>query len=158
MLKIAEDKGLQCYITDALTYLKGKKEESIGGIFSSQVIEHFTPEYLREIVIESFRVLKNGAPIIFETINPLSIFALSRIFFLDITHQKPLHPEYMRYLFESSGFFDVEIIYSEGDLIDERLEVITPENEISRVFNTNVDKLNSTLYSSVEYVVKGIKK
>ncbi len=158
MLKIAEAKGLHCYESDALAFLKDKEDETIGGIFSSQVIEHFTPDYLREIVTEGFRTMKSGAPIVLETINPLSLFALSRIFFLDVTHQKPLHPEYMRYLLESSGFYDVEIIYSEGDLRDERLEEIAPDTEISRAFNTNVDKLNNILYSSIEYIVKGIKK
>ncbi len=158
MLKIAKSKDLECFSIDALEYLKGKENNTIGGIFSSQVIEHFTPDYLREVVKESFRVLKPGSIIMLETINPLSLFALSRIFYLDITHQKPLHPEYMRYLLESSGFFDVEIIYSEGDLNDEKLSPIAMNNEIANVFNTNVDKLNNILYSSVEYIVKGIKK
>jgi len=158
MLKIAKSKGLDCKYADALDFLKGKADNSIGGIFSSQVIEHFTPDYLREVILESFRTLKSGSTIILETVNPLSIFALSRIFFLDVTHQKPLHPEYMRYLLESSGFYDVDIIYSEGDLQDEKLETISPENGIARTFNTNVDKINNMLYSSVEYAVRGIKK
>jgi len=158
MLKIAKEKGLNCINSDVLEYLKNKKNESIGGIFSSQVIEHFQPDYLREVVIQAQRTMKKGAIIILETINPLSLFALSRIFFLDITHQKPLHPEYMRYLFESSGFFDVEIIYSEGNLNAERLETINPSNDIARTFNQNVDKINDILFSSLEYTVKGIKK
>ena len=158
MLKIARSKELKCYGVDALEYLIKKEDCTIGGIFSSQVIEHFSPEYLRDIIREAFRTLKPGSTILLETINPLSLFALSRIFYLDITHQKPLHPEYMRYLLETSGFFDVEIIYSEDDLNDEKLDVISADNEIARVFNTNVDKLNNILYSSIEYVVKGIKK
>jgi len=156
MLNIAKAKNIKCSKREALQFLRQNKDNSIGGIFSSQVIEHFKPEYLREVVIESFRVLKKNSPIVLETINPLSVFALSNIYFLDVTHQKPLHPEYMRYLLENSGFSDVKIIYSD-DLKDEKLEEICPENQIAKEFNTNIDKLNKILFASPMYAVKGIK-
>jgi O-antigen chain-terminating methyltransferase len=157
MLRVAQDKGLDCTHTDALSYLKNKTGESLGGIFSAQVIEHLEPDYLREVVIQAFRVLKPGSPILLETVNPLSLFALSNIYFLDVTHCKPLHPEFMRYLLESCGFSDVRAIYPE-ELKDEQLEAISPENQLAREFNTNVDKLNKLLYSSPVYAVTGIKK
>jgi 2-polyprenyl-3-methyl-5-hydroxy-6-metoxy-1,4-benzoquinol methylase len=156
MLKIAEEKGLPCRKHDALAFLKDQDAQCLGGIFSAQVIEHFPPEYLRDVVNESFRVLKNGSPILLETINPLCLFALSNIYFLDTTHQKPLHPEYMRYLLESSGFSQVEVLYPEA-LADERLEEITPEHPLARAFNTNVDKLNHLLFSSPNYAIKGVR-
>lgn len=156
MLKRAQEKGIKCKKIDALEYLQQEKENSVGGIFSAQVIEHLKPEYLRDVVRESFRVLGKGCPIVLETINPLSIFALSNIYFLDVTHQKPLHPEYMRYLLESSGFFDVKIIYAD-ELGEEKLMEIGAENQLAREFNTNVDKLNKILFSSPVYAVSGIK-
>jgi O-antigen chain-terminating methyltransferase len=156
MLARARQKGLNCIRQDILTALKQKPDQSVGGIFSSQVIEHFRPKYLREVVLECFRVLKPRAPVILETINPLSLFALSRIFFLDVTHQMPLHPEYMRYLLENSGFSQVDIFYS-AELVDEKLETIPPDNALAQPFNTNVDKLNQILFASPAYAVKGIK-
>lgn len=157
MLKVAQEQGLPCRKQEALDCLVEKDSESIGGIFSAQVIEHFDPEYLRNVVIESFRVLQKGGPILLETVNPLSLFALSNIYFLDVTHQKPLHPEYMRYLLESCGFSEVEIIYPE-ELPDEKLEELPPEEAIARPFNTNVDKLNKIIFSSPVYAAKGIKR
>ena len=156
MLRVAEENGLNCSKADALEFLKAKESDSLGGIFSAQVIEHLTPEYLRSLVLEAGRVLKHGAPIVLETVNPLSLFALSNIYFLDVTHQKPLHPEYMRYLLESSGFDGVSIVFSE-ELQEERLEEIAVDNPIARPFNTNVDKLNKLLYSSPVYAVTGKK-
>lgn len=156
MLTLAIQKGLSCICQDILSALEKKSDESAGGIFSSQVIEHFEPGYLREVISESFRVLKTGCPIILETINPLSLFALSRIFFLDVTHHMPLHPEYMRYLLENSGFSEVEILYS-GELSDEKLETLPPDHELARIFNTNTDKLNELLFSPPSYAIKGIK-
>jgi 2-polyprenyl-3-methyl-5-hydroxy-6-metoxy-1,4-benzoquinol methylase len=157
MLRIAEEKGLPCRKIDALDYLQQQPKNSRGGIFSAQVIEHMASDYLRNLVIEVFRVLKENSPVVLETVNPLSIFALSNIYFLDITHQRPLHPEFMRYLLESTGFSDVNIIYSE-ELIKEQLEDINPENRLAREFNTNVDKLNKLLYAAPVYAVTGIKK
>jgi O-antigen chain-terminating methyltransferase len=157
MLQAAQEKGLTCELTDALSYLEKQVAESLGGIFSAQVIEHLEPVYLRELVLQCFRVLKPGAPVILETVNPLSLFALSNIYFLDVTHCKPLHPEFMRYLLESSGFSEVNVIYSEA-LNEEQLEGINPENRLAREFNSNVDKLNKILYASPVYAVTGIKK
>lgn len=156
MLEIASAKGLECFKEDALVFLKSRPDASLDGIFSAQVIEHFQPEYLRRVISESFRVLRPGSLLLLETINPLSLFALSRIYFLDPTHQQPLHPEYMRYLLESSGFSAVEIIYT-AEPENEKLRAISPENPLALPFNDNVDRLNGLLFSACEYAVQGVK-
>lgn len=156
MLARGKEKGLTCRKSDILEFLKRQPDSSVGGIFSSQVIEHLPPDYLNRMVSQCFRVLKTGSPMVLETINPLSLFALSRIFFLDVTHRKPLHPEYMRYLLENSGFSRVEVHYT-GALSDEKLEEIPPENPLARPFNTNVDKLNQVLFDAPHYAVTGTK-
>jgi len=130
--------------------------ESLDGIFSAQVIEHFQPGYLRRLISECFRVLRPGGILLLETINPLSVFALSRIYFLDPSHQSPLHPEYMRYLLENSGFAAVEISYG-AEPEGEKLEEIGPAEPLARPFNGNVDRLNRLLFSHCEYAVKGMK-
>jgi 2-polyprenyl-3-methyl-5-hydroxy-6-metoxy-1,4-benzoquinol methylase len=157
MLQAAVEKGLPCSKSDALDFLQQQPGDSRGGIFSAQVIEHLESDYLRDLVVEAFRVLHENSPIVLETVNPLSIFALSNIYFLDITHRKPLHPEFMRYLLESTGFSEVNIIYPE-ELVEEQLEGISPGNQLAREFNTNVDKLNKLLYASPIYAVTGTKK
>jgi SAM-dependent methyltransferase len=156
MLEITAEKGLECYKEDALAFLEKRPAASLDGIFSSQVIEHFQPDYLRRVIGESFRALRPGSPLLLETINPLSLFALSRIYFLDPTHRQPLHPEYMRYLLASSGFSAVEIIFG-AEPENEKLRAIAPENPLAMPFNDNVDRLNQILFSSCEYAVKGIK-
>ena len=157
MLEIAAEKGLECHRQDALTFLKNRADASLDGIFSSQVIEHFQPEYLRRVIGESFRVLRPGSPLLLETINPLSLFALSRIYFLDPTHQQPLHPEYMRYLLASCGFSAVEILFT-AEPENEKLRAIEPGNPLALTFNDNVDRLNRLLFPACEYAVKGIKE
>ena len=156
MLEEARQRGLACVKADALEFLEKRPPASLDGIFSSQVIEHFEPGYLRRVVAESFRVLRPGAVLLLETINPLSLFALSRIYFLDPTHQRPLHPEYMRYLLEASGFSAVEILYgAEPD--GEKLMETAAASPQALAFNTNVDRLNRLLFPASEYAVKGTK-
>lgn len=154
MLEEARAKGLDCRKADALQFLKDRPAASLDGIFSSQVIEHFQPDYLRRVIGECFRVLRPGGLLLLETINPLSVFALSRIYFLDPTHRNPLHPEYMRYLLENSGFSAVEILYG-AEPLAEKLEAIGPAESLARPFNGNVDRLNRLLFSACEYAVKG---
>jgi SAM-dependent methyltransferase len=156
MLEEARAKGLDCAKADALQFLKNKPAASLDGIFSSQVIEHFQPDYLRRVISECFRVLRPGAVLLLETINPLSVFALSRIYFLDPTHRNPLHPEYMRYLLENSGFSAVETIFG-AEPEGEKLDAIEPGAPQALAFNGNVDRLNQLLFSACEYAVKGMK-
>jgi O-antigen chain-terminating methyltransferase len=156
MLEVAAEKGLECQAIDALAFLTGRPDQSLDGIFSSQVIEHFQPEYLRRVIGESFRVLRPGSPLLLETINPLSLFALSRIYFLDPSHQQPLHPEYMRYLLASCGFADVEILFT-AEAEEEKLRSVDPAEPLALAFNDNVDRLNRLLFPACEYAVKGLK-
>jgi O-antigen chain-terminating methyltransferase len=156
MLEEARQRGLACVKADALEFLEKRPPASLDGIFSSQVIEHFAPGYLRRVVAESFRVLRPGAVLLLETINPLSLFALSRIYFLDPTHQRPLHPEYMRYLLEASGFRAVEILYGAEPDAEKLMETDAALPQ-ALAFNTNVDRLNRLLFPSSEYAVKGTK-
>lgn len=156
MLEETRARSLDCLKADALQFLKNRPAASLDGIFSSQVIEHFKPDYLRRVISECFRVLRPGAVLLLETINPLSVFALSRIYFLDPTHRSPLHPEYMRYLLENSGFSSVDILYG-AEPETEKLAAIEPGAPQALAFNGNVDRLNQLLFSPCEYAVKGIR-
>jgi O-antigen chain-terminating methyltransferase len=156
MLVKAREAGLDVIRRDALQFLTELPEKSAGGIFSSQFAEHLEFRQLQEIVRQSFRVLEPGGVLVLETLNPLSLFAVSRIFFLDPTHSQPLHPEFMRYLLETSGFGEVEVIYrSEPE--KEKLAELPARHPDSALLNDNFDKLNGLLYSHLEYCVKGVK-
>lgn len=156
MLEEARARDLPCLKADALEYLQGRPAASLDGVFAAQVIEHLEPDTLRRLVSECFRVLRPDGVVLLETINPLSLFALSRIFFLDPSHQRPLHPEYLRYLLENSGFAAVEILFG-AEPAGERLAEADPSAPLARPFNENVDRLNRLLYPPSEYAAKGRK-
>jgi O-antigen chain-terminating methyltransferase len=156
MLAEARDQGLECVRADALEFLKARPAASLDGVFAAQVAEHLEPEYLRRLVSECFRVLKPDAALLLETVNPLSLFALSRIYFLDPGHVRPLHPEYLRYLLENSGFAAVGILFG-PEPAGERLVEVDPAAPQALAFNGNVDRLNRLLFGPSDYAALGRK-
>jgi len=92
-----------------------------------------------------------------ETINPTSVFALVQIYYLDLSHQRPIHPQALKFLLETSGFEEVEIKYSDG-LSEERLQNLPGADETSAILNQNIDSLNKLLYSAPNYAAIARKR
>jgi SAM-dependent methyltransferase len=150
MVDICLDKGLRCEKGDLLEKLAGWKDGSLAGIFSSQVIEHLQPAYLKKLIESSHRKLAPSGVIILETINPTSVFALVQIYHLDISHQKPIHPQALKFMLEASGFENAEIRYS-SPLEAQRLQNLPGADERTAILNRNIDSLNELLFAPVNY-------
>jgi O-antigen chain-terminating methyltransferase len=151
------DKGLNCRKGDILEELTKIEDGSLSGVFSSQVIEHLPPAYLRRMVeLAYFKIAPEGR-IVLETINPTSVFTLVQVYYLDLAHQKPIHPQALQFLLESAGFVDIEIKFS-PPLEQERLQNLPGADEFSSILNQNIDNLNRLLYASPNYAAIGIKK
>jgi 2-polyprenyl-3-methyl-5-hydroxy-6-metoxy-1,4-benzoquinol methylase len=102
--------GLVAQEGEALARLRGSSEASLGAVTGMHLIEHLLYEDLIALLDESLRVLKPGGIAIFETPNPENLIVGACTFWLDPTHQKPLPPEAMRFLFEARGFAAVEVL------------------------------------------------
>jgi 2-polyprenyl-3-methyl-5-hydroxy-6-metoxy-1,4-benzoquinol methylase len=157
MVSICRDKGLTCRKGDILEKLAEYENGELGGIFSSQVIEHLPPPYLKRVLEVAFVKLETSAAIVLETINPTSVFALVQIYHLDISHKQPIHPRALKYLLESTGFEDVKIQYS-APLEEEMLKTLPGADEQSTLLNQNIDSLNKLLYAPPNYAAIGYKK
>jgi len=156
MIDACVDKGLDCRQKDILERLAEAPDGSLGGVFSSQVVEHLPPAYLRKLVETAFDKLAPGGRIVLETVNPTSVFALVQIYFLDLSHDKPVHPMALKFLLESSGFADGEVRYS-APLGEERLSELPGADERTAALNADIDKLNALLYAPPNYAVVGKK-
>jgi O-antigen chain-terminating methyltransferase len=121
------------------------------------VIEHLSPQHLKKLVELAYFKLAPGGHVILETINPSSVFALVQIYFLDLTHQKPIHPQTLKFLLESSGFEEVEIKFSHP-LEQEQLQALPGADETASILNRNIDILNKLLYAPQNYSAIGLKK
>ncbi len=151
------DKGLNCRRGDILEDLAGRADESLQGIFASQVIEHFPPAAIKRLVELAFAKLGPSGVLVLETVNPLSLFALVHIYFLDPTHITPVHPQAARFLLETAGFRDVDIRYS-APLERERLQNLPAADELTTILNRDIDALNDILFAPQNYAVIGTKR
>ena len=163
MVRQCRAKGLEAVHQDGLVHLRGLPDQSLGGIFLSQVIEHLEPEALRELVRVSFAKLRPGGILLAETINPQCLSTFSGAFYLDLSHKNPIHPEAARYLWESFGFRQMELLYvspfPEEMKLKEmvRREDDSYEDELARILNENVRSLNALIYGFQDYAVVGYK-
>jgi len=147
---------------EAVTYLSSVSDASLGGLIASHVIEHFSNHLLYQFVKLCFLKLENGASIVFETPNPLSIVVSATNFNLDLSHVKPLHPETVKFLLESNGFTDVHIHYLSPFPDDMKFKFIkdsffSSKKKTVDQLNKNFQKLNDLLYGYQDYAVIGKK-
>jgi O-antigen chain-terminating methyltransferase len=161
--------GLEVGEADALTYLRGLPEGSLGGLIAAQVVEHLAPDYLLAFIDEAFRTLRPGSPIALETINVTSWSAFFTSYLRDLTHVRPVHPDTLRFVVSAAGFLDAEIQLraplpdSEKLLSTPRvtrevdLATAGPEGRgllaLADAFDRNVERLNTQLYGPLDYAV-----
>jgi len=157
MIEICKDKGLNCEKADILEVLAQYNDNSIGGIFSSQVVEHLSPSYLKRMIEIAYHKLSSSSSIIIETVNPQSVFSLVQIYFLDLSHQQPVHPQTLKFLLKSSGFEDIQIKYS-APLDKEKLNMLPEKDSFTTLINENFDKINNLLYAPSNYAALAVKK
>lgn len=160
MITICAEKNLNTQEDEFLTHLRGLEDDSLGGIFAAQIVEHLDNNQLRAAFSEAQRVLKSDGVLIVETVNPESVFALTRFFYLDADHRAPLPAELLKFIAELVGFKKVEVKWlsemPEGDQLQPvALEMALPA-ALERAFrqvNMNIDRLNRFLYGHLEYAV-----
>lgn len=156
MIDICRDKGYACHKSGLLETLSEQEDGSLGGVFSSQVIEHLNPATLKRMVELAYFKLAPERHIVLETLNPVSVFSLVQVYYLDISHQQPIHPQTLKFLLESSGFKEVEIKYSSPPE-EEKLGTLPGADETATILNQNIDKLNELLYGPTNYAAIGKK-
>jgi len=102
VLRRLRAEGFTVVEQDLLAFLEGEHRMFCGASVL-QVAEHLTPAQLERLLALLAQRLLPGAPLIIETPNPLSPFALA-VFHTDSTHISPIPPERMRYSIEAAGF------------------------------------------------------
>jgi O-antigen chain-terminating methyltransferase len=157
MVDICRDQGLDASTADVLTYLRGLPDASLGGLFAAQVVEHLQPGYLTHFLDAAFDKLRPGAPIVLETINPACWFAFFESFIRDITHVHPLHPDTLRFLLIAAGFQEIDVQYRAPYPEHEKLQRVATAalGDATETVNANVDKLNSLLFTYLDYAAVG---
>lgn len=146
-------RGFRVEQTDALTYLDGLEDNSLGGIFMSQVVEHLSNDYIQSLIQMAYKKLKTGCCFILETQNPQSLCTYQN-FYIDPGHAKPIHFLTLEYLFKSEHFESVERLTNEFAKYPAKLEHVQGGNiENLDSVNQGVDSLNELLFGYLDYTL-----
>ncbi len=158
MVEVCRAKGLQADAGDALGHLRSLEDASVGGLIAAQVVEHLEPDYLLDLLEQAYHKLRPGATIVLETINPACWFAFFSSYIRDITHVRPLHPDTLSYLLTANGFQEVAVRFSAPYPDRDKLRHAPGEGPTEEALNANVDKLNSLLFTHLDYAAIGRKR
>ena len=168
MAEVCRSRNLTVSEGDAISYLNTLQDDSLGGLFAAQVVEHLEPEYLLKFISTAFLKLRPGAKLVLETINVASWSAFFQSYVRDITHVRPIHPDTLQYLVTASGFQKAEVIYRSPYPRENQLKMLelstsqptatdsaidTELASFVSVINQNVKTLNRLLFSEQDYAV-----
>jgi O-antigen chain-terminating methyltransferase len=103
--------GFDAVHADLFDWLEAQPDESLGGIFLAQVIEHLPPPDWSRIFRLAVAKLRPAGRILVETINPESMFAILRAYVLDPTHVRPVHAGLLSFFAGRAGFETVDVHY-----------------------------------------------
>lgn len=165
MVEASRARGLDVTKGDALGYLSGLPDGSLGGLFAAQVVEHLPPDYLTSLLEVAGHKLRPGGRIVLETINPACWLAFFESYIRDLSHVRPIHPETLQYLLRVSGFHDVSIAFKSPVAESEKMQALGAAGadadpavaDLVETFNENVAKLNARLFTFQDYAAIGTK-
>jgi O-antigen chain-terminating methyltransferase len=148
--------GLDVSHGDLLEYLRQQPGGALGGVFAAQVAEHLPPAVLQAMLREAHRALRPGGVLVLETVNPSSAAGFFDVYIRDLTHERPLHPDTLRFLAAAHGFTDVRIELRSPVDAASRLRPIPPgglPGPAADALNENIARLNDVLFAPREYAL-----
>ncbi|HVO99039.1 MAG TPA: methyltransferase domain-containing protein [Bryobacteraceae bacterium] len=138
-------KGLHAEKADLFGYLDAQADQSLGGIYCSQVVEHIDPHRLPDLIALMAKKMRPGALAIIETPNPECLAIFATHFFLDPTHTRPVPPALLGFYMEDAGFGRLEI------------ERISPAVESMPVLAELPKAVREKFFGGLDYVIYGRK-
>ena len=157
MVGLCRADGLEVEQGDAIAHLERLDDESLGGVFAAQVLEHLPPAPLVRLLELARAKLRPGGILVAETMNPLSLVALKN-YFADLTHAQPLVPETLVLLARQAGFGSTELRFLHPPPEHERLRAVElppdPAFDSARVaLGANVARLNEIVFGPQDYAL-----
>jgi 2-polyprenyl-3-methyl-5-hydroxy-6-metoxy-1,4-benzoquinol methylase len=149
----ARTQGLDVDAGRAVEYLESLPDASLGGIVMIQVIEHLSPQHVIDVVRLAAEKVRPGGRVVMETVNPTSLYTYAHAFWVDPDHVRPVHPNYLGFLFTEAGFASVERVYRSPVPEDESLELLPGDDEVTKRLNANFERINALLYGPQDYAI-----
>ena len=142
----ARGRGLDVEQGFAVDYLRSVEPGSLGGIVMIQVIEHLSPQHVIDFVALAADKLRPGGKVVLETVNPASLYTYARAFWLDPDHVRPVHPNFLEFLFREAEFSKLAIEYRSPVAESERLVPLPGDDPQTQVINENFDRIGALLF------------
>ena len=136
---------------NGVNYLSENSNLKLGGVFSSQVIEHLNPTQIANLIDGAYRNLVDGGILILETINPMTLITHAMTFPLDMTHKQLVHPYTLKFLLEQRGFRDIEIIYT--SINDPNIPILEIDSVDVKEYNERIKKMYELLFGAQDYAI-----
>ncbi len=114
--------GLDARLGDAIEHLDQLEESSLQGVSAFHFVEHIPIDALVRLLDSTLLALRPGGLLLLETPNPTNLIVGAASFYLDPTHLRVLHPDFLSFLVESRGFVDVQVHYVHPVIDEEGLD------------------------------------
>jgi O-antigen chain-terminating methyltransferase len=111
----AREQGLDVAEGDAIAFLRSAPGESLAAVTGFHIVEHLAFRDLVALFDSAYAALAPEGFVLFETPNPENLVVGACTFHYDPTHNKPLPPDFLRFIAETRGFTDVRIIRRDED-------------------------------------------
>lgn len=156
IIEFCRERNLNVVQDDAIEFLKSL--DTVDGIFAGQLIEHMTHDRIIELCNAAYSKLEVGCYILIETPNPMSLSMFSHAFYIDPSHEKPVHPYTVRYYLEKAGFRQIEIIFPDSSRLPVNIPELNSELDDNIMeFNQSMKIVSEQLFSSQDYTIIAIK-
>ncbi len=141
--------GLTAVHADLLSYLAAVEAGSLGVITGLHLAERLTSGELFRLLEGALRALAPGGLLLLETANPRNLLVAAGDFYRDLSHNRPLFPDTLRFLLEYFGYADSGLFFFDHSAGAGRR--LVPAGRV------RFDELRDYLEVSRDYAVAGYK-
>ena len=153
LVDACRERGYSVEHADGLEFLASRDDGSLGGLVLIQVIEHLTRQQAVELVALAAEKVRPNGRVVIETVNPQSLYVFAHSFYVDPTHTQPVHPAYLKFLFEQAGFRESRIEWRSVPPADDVLQDVVLEGPAGEVLSENIARLNRLLFAPQDYAI-----
>jgi len=152
MLSACQENSLNVMNSEIMDYLNRQPNQSIGGVFLGNIVDHFTPQQFYELLRLVYQKLQPGAYCVMESVNPQSIQTMQEYPFTDVLNGKLLNPRTAKFMYESAGLNLVQLDFCSS--LDSGFDKLIIENE---KMSDYLEKIDDLLFGDQFYSVVGLK-
>lgn len=163
LVDYCRDNGLDVLQADPVEHLDSLEDGALEGLLLARFAGHQPPSRLVRMLTLCRKKLAPDAPLVIETPNPFSLYAVASYALESSGQAHPLHPETLKQLCLSYGFTQPRVMFLTPLPPEEHLEelelagsgaLLEPrQHELFHQVNENFARLNRILFSHRDYAV-----